>query len=96
MRIITILIYLIFIILGVSFAALNAANTQVNFYFKTIDMPVAVLVAIAVGIGILVGCFLFVFKYWRIKLELYRVNHKLKLTETEIKNLRSIPLHNQH
>lgn len=89
-------VYLLLIIIGVSFAALNASSTSVNFYFKTLSMPISVLMAIMLGIGILIGFILFLGRYWRLKNECRKIKNQLKLTEKEIKNLRSIPLQDQH
>lgn len=96
MRIIMLVIYVLLIILGVTFAALNASSVQVNFYVTTMTMPISVLMTIMLGIGILIGFILFIFRYWRLKAECRRMNSQLKLTEKEIKNLRSIPLQDQH
>lgn len=96
MRVLILVVYLLLIILGVSFAALNATSVQVNFYIKTLSMPVSVLIAMMIGLGILIGFFLFMVRYWRLKVECRRIRNQLKLTEKEIKNLRSIPLQNQH
>lgn len=96
MRIIMLIIYIMLIIVGVSFAALNATSVAVNFYFKTVSMPISVLMTIMLGIGILVGFVLFIGRYWRLKAESNKIKNQLKLTEKEIKNLRSIPLQDQH
>lgn len=96
MRLLMLVAYLLLIVIGVSFAALNASSVQVNFYFKTVSMPISVLMTIMLGIGILIGFILFVFRYWRLKVECRRMKSQLKLTEKEIKNLRSIPLQDQH
>ena len=96
MRILMLVTYLVLIILGVSFAALNAASVQVNFYFKTVSMPISVLMTIMLGIGVFIGFILFVFRYWRLKIECHSVKNQLRMTEKEIKNLRSIPLQDQH
>lgn len=90
------IVYLLLIIVGVSFAALNASSVQVNFYFTTLSMPVSVLIALMMGVGILIGLLLFIFRYWRLKGECRRMRNQLKLTEKEIKNLRAIPLQDQH
>lgn len=96
MRILMLITYLILIIIGVSFAALNASSVLVNFYFKSISMPVSVLMTIMLGVGIFIGFILFIGRYWRLKIEYRKMKNQLKLTEKEIKNLRSIPLQDQH
>jgi putative membrane protein len=96
MRILITVFYLILILIGVSFAALNASSVQVNFYITTVKMPISVLMTIMLGVGILIGFFLFLCRYWRLKAEHRKLKNQLRLTEKEIKNLRAIPLQDQH
>lgn len=96
MRLFMIFIYLLLILLGVSFAALNASSVEVNLYFKTISMPISVLMTLMLGLGLILGFVLFILRYWRLKMEYSKVRSQLKLTEKEIKNLRAIPLKDQH
>ncbi len=96
MRLVMILVYLLLILVGVSFAALNASSVGINLYFKIITMPISVLMIVMLGIGLLLGFLLFLFRYWRLKIELIKVKSQLRLTEKEIKNLRAIPLQDQH
>lgn len=91
-----IVIYVILIVVGISFAALNAALVQVNFYFSTLNMPVSVLIFATLILGMSIGCMLCLCKYWRLKALHRKVKNQLQLTEKEIKNLRAIPLQDQH
>ncbi len=90
------LFYLVLIIFGVTFAALNASDVQINFYVTTFKLPMSVLMVIVLGIGILIGFIIFLFRYWRLKREYWKLKNQLNLTEKEIKNLRAIPLKDQH
>ena len=92
MRIVMIIFYLLLILVGVSFAGLNASSVQVNVYFATLHMPISVLIVLTLGLGVLLGLILFWGSYWRLKAEHRRIKNQLKLTEKEIKNLRAIPL----
>ncbi|KTC66212.1 Uncharacterized integral membrane protein (plasmid) [Legionella adelaidensis] len=92
MRIVMLFFYLLLVLVGVSFAALNAMSVKINFYVTTITMPISVLMIITLGIGVLIGYSLFLGKQWRLKAENRRIKMQLKLTEKEIKNLRAIPL----
>lgn len=84
--------YLVLIVLGVTFAALNASAVSVNFYIKTISMPVSVLITVMIGFGMIIGFLIFSMRYWRLKSEYRKLKNQLKLTEKEIKNLRTIPV----
>jgi lipopolysaccharide assembly protein A len=96
MRILTMIFYLALILLGVSFAVLNAASVPVNFYVKTFSVPISVLMTVMLGIGAIIGFLLFLSRYWRLKINYLKIKNQLKLTEKEIKNLRAIPLQDQH
>lgn len=96
MRIVLTIFYVFLILLGISFAALNAASVQVNLYFTKIILPISVLMTVMLGVGVIVGFLLFLGRYWRLKAEHRRISNQLKLTEKEIKNLRSIPIQDQH
>jgi putative membrane protein len=96
MRLFMIIFYLCLILFGVTFAALNASSVEVNFYFTKLTMPISVLMTITLGIGVLLGFLLFLYRYWRLKVEYSRLKSQFRLTEKEIKNLRSIPLQDQH
>ena len=92
MRIFMLAFYTLLVLVGVSFAALNAASVSVNMYFKTLTMPISVLVVGMMGLGMLLGFLLSLARYWRLKTEHRGLKNQLKLTEKEIKNLRAIPL----
>ena len=96
MRILLLVFYILLIIIGVSFAALYASSVEVNLYFNTVSMPISVLMTIMLGLGILIGFLLFLTRYWRVKIDCRKMKNQLRLTEKEIKNLRSIPLQDQH
>ena len=40
MRIVTTVFYLLLILIGISFAALNASAVHINFYFKTFGLVI--------------------------------------------------------
>lgn len=96
MRIMMIIFYVIMVALGVTFAALNATDVNINLYVSTFTMPVSVLVIVTLGIGTLFGFCLILYRYWRLKSDYRKIKNQLKLTEKEIKNLRAIPLQDQH
>jgi len=96
MRIMMTVFYLVLILFGVSFAALNARAIPLNLYLTTITLPVSLLMILMLGIGLVLGFIIFLGRYWRLKAECHRIKSQLKLTEKEIKNLRAIPLHDQH
>lgn len=92
MRIMMMLFYVVLVLIGVSFAALNATSVKINFYFTMIKLPISVLLIVTLGVGIILGWLLSLSRYWRLKVEHRKIKNQLKMTEREIKNLRAIPL----
>jgi len=92
MRIVSVIFYVIIIVLGISFAALNASSVQLNLYIKQISMPVSILVIVMLAIGFFIGFFSTICRQWRQKREIKELKSKLLIAEKEVKNLRSIPL----
>ena len=96
MRIIMMLFYLVLILMGVSFAALNASSVKINYYFFTMRMPVSILMTLMLGIGIVFGFLLLLTRYLKLQKEQRRLKYQLKLTEQEIKNLRALPVNDHY
>ena len=96
MRLIMMMFYLLIMLLGVSFAALNAGSVELNLYFKMFTMPVSVLMVVTLALGVCCGFFIFATRYWCLRAQHRKLKHQLELTEREIKNLRAIPLKDQH
>lgn len=92
MRIVMIIFYVLLILLGISFAVLNASTISINFFFTTFNLPTSVFVLIILAIGLFCGYLCSFGRYWRLCAEHRKLKNQLKLTEKEIKNLRAIPL----
>ena len=59
-------------------------------------MPVSVFMFLMLAVGLMIGLVICFPKTIRLKYEIRNLKAQLRLTETEIKNLRSIPLQDQH
>ncbi len=92
MRTISLIFYIFLALLGITFAILNASSVAINFYVVTFKLPVSIFALLFLVIGVVLGLLFFLKCYWRLKLDYYKLKNQLKLTEKEIKNLRSIPL----
>lgn len=73
MRIFTLLILIFAVILGVSFAALNAGSVTVNYYIGTQTIPLSLLLLGVLVIGILIGYFASLPSRFRSKMEIRRL-----------------------
>ncbi|MBA4696086.1 MAG: LapA family protein [Legionella sp.] len=92
MRLLIVIFYVILILVGISFAALNANPVLVNLYFIKLTMPISVLMTAMFGVGLFLGMILVLLRYWRLKMAYIKLKNQFNLTAKEIKNLRSIPL----
>lgn len=84
MRIITIILYTLLILFGVTFALLNSTPTSVNLYVAIYHLPLALLMTITFGMGLFVGLFIFFIRYWRLKLSYHK---RWSLDETACKKM---------
>lgn len=96
MRLLHLLTIIIMLLVGVSFAALNASSVDLNLYITSIHVPVSLMIVFAMGIGMFLGFFLLFFKYLRLKSTNKKLNNRIEIAEKEIENLRAIPLQDKH
>lgn len=96
LRLIGFIVALLVVILGASFAYLNFGPVPVDLWVRTYDvgLPWVVFLSLALGwvLGILSVTGIIVNQLARIR----RLKRSVKLAETEINNLRSIPIRNAH
>ena len=90
------LISLAVVLLGVSFALLNASKVTVNYYLNTLTMPLSLVLVMAVGMGLLLGIVLMSLKYVQLKTVIRRLKSRVRIAEQEIENLRAIPIKDTH
>ena len=96
MRIITFLLSILIIFLGVTFAILNAAPVNINYYIATSQMPLSLLLVLTLGVGLVLGLIVGMMKVIGLKAANVSLKGRVKLAEKEVANLRAIPLKNEH
>ena len=79
-------------IIGLTFAALNATPVVFNFYLGAKTISLSLLLVFAFGAGIFLGLLVSVFSWIKAKRESLRLKAHLKVVEKEVENLRSIPI----
>ena len=92
MVVIKLLVLLVFMILGASFAIINDAPVRVDLYFITPELPLSLLLLLALGIGILLGGLAGMVYFMRVKKENADLKRKTRLVNEEVKNLRAMPI----
>lgn len=96
MRILTYFILLLLVLLGITFAALNAEVVSIHYYLGTRALPLSLLLAIAFIGGGFLGLLVCAIISIRLKNTNRRLRQRLKLLEEEVINLRAIPLKDEH
>ncbi|MCK4870179.1 MAG: DUF1049 domain-containing protein [Gammaproteobacteria bacterium] len=92
MRIIYFLFILLILIIGATFAYLNAVPAQFNYYFGTVSLPLSLLLALGLGVGLLLGFIAMLPPILRAKGRGLQLKRKLKSVEQEVENLRTLPI----
>lgn len=95
MRIISYIFLLIVMLIGLTFASLNAAPVIFNYYIGSKTIALSLLLVFTFGAGIFLGLLLFMFSWVRIKRDNLILKSHLKNAEKEVKNLRSIPINGE-
>ena len=96
MRIVSYVVMLAVVLLGLSFAILNAKPLVLHYYLGTAQLSLSLLLVLAIGVGVLLGLIGAMKPLLCLKTENIRLKHRIKHAEQEIENLRSIPIKDTH
>lgn len=96
MKIISYVLMFFVLLLGLTFACLNAESVDINYYFGVTHLPLSLLVGISFAAGGLLGLFAGFITYLKQKRQQYRLSNRIKTVEKELENLRSIPLQDNY
>jgi uncharacterized membrane protein YciS (DUF1049 family) len=92
MRIFAYIVLLLVLILGITFAYLNADGVIVNYYIGEKQVPLSLLLLLTLGIGLLIGVLSMVIPLIKLKHKNVKIQKKLKQAQKEVENLRAIPV----
>ncbi len=92
MRILSFLVILIVLLIGVTFAVLNAAPVSINYYLSTTKIPLSLLLVLVLGVGGFIGWLTGLWMWMRLKTENFRLSHRIKTLEKELDQLRTLPV----
>lgn len=96
LRIITIALALLVIVLGASFAYRNSMPVNVDLWVRSFELGLPFVIFFALAAGWVIGVVSVSGVIVRQLREIRRLKRSMKLAETEINNLRSIPIRNAH
>lgn len=96
MKLIYVGLWLVLIILGIVFAALNAEQVQLNYYFGNIQLPISLVMSIALLLGACLGVLACLGMIFRSRRDMAKLKKQIEATEKEVVNLRAIPIRDKH
>jgi len=77
-------------------ALINAEPINVNYYFGTLEQPLALVLVLTLFIGAVLGLFSSLFVILLSRREVAKLRRHLKSTEQEVMNLRALPITDKH
>ncbi|HKK14069.1 MAG TPA: LapA family protein [Gammaproteobacteria bacterium] len=95
-RILVTIVFLVLLVMGLSFAVLNAGAVPLNYYFGTLQLPLALVVVGALALGAVLGVLVSLGMVVRLKRQVHRLHKQVQNAEKEVSNLRAIPLKDSH
>jgi len=81
LRLLNIILLIILIVLGLSFAVLNADPVALNYYFGYRDVPLSMIVVVALATGAVIGVLVSMGILLRQKQQTFRLRRQLKQAE---------------
>jgi uncharacterized membrane protein YciS (DUF1049 family) len=92
MKILSYILLIVLLVLGVSFAGLNASPVTINYYIGARELPLSLLLVMFFAFGCALGLLVGLSMYLRMRSKNYRLSNRIKLAEKEVSNLRNMPL----
>lgn len=86
-----ILIFLVTVV-TVAFTLLNSQPVKIDLYLLNFEIDLVIVILVCLAIGSLLGVTAVLGKLIGYKQELMRKDKKIKISEKEVENLRSLPL----
>lgn len=91
-RVVGLIFAIILIAIGLSFAMLNPQPVALDFYFGQSTLPLSLALVIALAIGAFVGVLVVVGIVFRQRWQLRRLNRQLSTVQSELLELRKLPI----
>ncbi|MEJ2213243.1 MAG: LapA family protein [Gammaproteobacteria bacterium] len=92
MKLVKLIIFLFFLIVGAAFAILNSEMVKLDYYFSFIELPLSIVLIAFMSLGALRGFFACSSLMLRLKHENNGLKRQATMVKEEVKNLRTIPI----
>ncbi|MBY5268000.1 LapA family protein [Spiribacter salinus] len=93
-RLVWLALALVVIAIGLSFAMLNPAATELDFYFGRLALPLSLWLVIAFAIGALLGMVAALGIITKQRWQLARLRREVASSRDELSELRKLPIRN--
>jgi putative membrane protein len=94
-RLLGFLLLVVLVVLGLSFAVLNAEPVSLNYYFGYREIPLSMIVVLSLAAGATIGVLVSMGMILRLKQQAARLRKKLQAAEKEADQLRFLPAKEQ-
>ena len=91
LRLFNILLLITLIVLGLSFAVLNAEPVPLNYYFGYREIPLSMIVVVALATGAVIGVLVSMGILLRQKQQTFRLRRQLKKAEKSASSTSILP-----
>jgi lipopolysaccharide assembly protein A len=91
-KLVKLIIFLFFLIVGAAFAILNSEMVKLDYYFSFIELPLSIVLIAFMSLGALLGIFACSSLMLRLKHENNGLKRQATMVKEEVKNLRTIPI----
>ena len=92
MKLVKLIIFLFFLIVGAAFAILNSGMVTLDYYFGFIELPLSIVLIAFMSFGALLGIFACSSLMLKLKHENNGLKRQANIVKEEVKNLRTIPI----
>ena len=92
LRMLRMVLVVLALLVGMMFALMNHESVTVDLLFEQFQLPLVALLIINLLLGLVVGMLVYLPRQLALRLELDRTRKKLVTAETEIRNLRNLPI----
>lgn len=96
MKFVYITFLIVVLILGISFAILNANPVAINYFLGKKLLPLSFLLSSTLIVGTLIGWIAGLILFFKQKVKNRKLKQRLQLLEQELNNIRSMPLRDSH
>ena len=86
-----IIVVLVLVVLGLSFAVLNAQSVSLNYYFGYRDIPLSMIVVLSLAAGAVIGVLVSAGLILRMKTQTRQLRRKLRNAAKDSDQLRVLP-----